>query len=420
MFELNYPKMMAADEGVDGSTSNINQDLSELNDESTQLDEPEEEEEIPIDEEEPSEEEEDQESEDERSESEEAANVHPFDRPSLRTINEAFPELFKKFPAMRDMYFREAEYSKLFPTVEDAKEANENNAAFTSIKDDIFNGDGSKFMSAINSVDPRGLEKFATGFLPSLTKTNMNAFWKAANPLIEDVSRAMFNKGKMSGDENLANAGLHLSQFFFGKTEFAEGKASSRVMEDQGETEVAKEKREWEDRKHLEFRSSLETDLRSQLDEIVIGEDPRTGKSKLDPDDLLSPFIKQTIVDHVVQDIGAALAGDTAHMRYMDSLWSRAKSNGRRQTDKEKIINAYLNRARSMAPALRSKYVSEALGRRARAAGEKVRRVESIPARTPSNGRTHSSDRSDYSPKKIDYRKTSDYDILNDDVKYKD
>jgi hypothetical protein len=408
-------------EGVEGSSTSVGADLNELNDESVA---PEIEEESVVEEaeeEEPPEEEEPEEGEIEEAESEaEVTTTHPFDRPSLRSINETYPDFFKKFPTMRDMYFREAEYSKLFPTIDDAKEANENNVAFANIRDDVFNGAGDKFISAINSVDPNGLEKFASNFLPNLTKLNMNAFWRAANPLIEDVARAMFNKGRMEGDENISNAARHLSQFFFGKVEIAEGRASSKNVVTEGETKLNQEKQEWEDRKHLEFRSSLENDLRTQLDDIVIGLDPRTGKSKLDPDDILSPFIKQTIVDHVVQDIGAALAADTSHLRYMDSLWSRAKTNGRKESDKQKIIGAYLNRARAMAPALRSRYVSEALGRRSRAAGEKIRKVESIPGRTPNVGRS-SNGKDNYSPyKKIDYRKTSDYDILNDDVKYKE
>ena len=408
---------MAADEGVDGSKSSVESDLAELNDESTlEIAEVEEEE---TEEEETPDEESVEESDEEEKIPEEVTAGHPFDRPSLKNINEAYPDFFKKFPSMRDMYFREAEYSKLFPTVDDAKEASENNAAFTNIRDDVFNGNGDKFITAINNVDSKGLEKFAGNFLSNLTKLNMNAFWRAANPLIEDVSRAMYNKGRLEGDENIKNAALHLSQFFFGKTDIAEGKGTSTHKVDEGEAKLEQEKKDWEDRKHLEFRSSLEGDLRTQLDDIVVGLDPRTGKSKLDPDEILSPFIKQTIVDHVVQDIGAALAADTAHLRYMDSLWSKAKSNGRKDADKQRIISAYLNRARAMAPALRSKYVSEALGRRARAAGEKVKKVESIPPRTASNGRAGSSSRTDYSPKKIDYRKTSDYDILNDDVKYR-
>src|SRR6266478_5507266 len=32
--------------------------------------------------------------------------THPFDRPSIKQLEEAYPGLMKKFPALRDMYFR--------------------------------------------------------------------------------------------------------------------------------------------------------------------------------------------------------------------------------------------------------------------------------------------------------------------------
>jgi hypothetical protein len=243
----------------------------------------------------------------------------------------------------------------------------------------------------------------------------MNAFWKAANPLIEDVAKNMYNKGRMEGDENIKNAALHLSNFFFGRTDIAEGKGSVITKEDP-ENEVSKEKREWEETKHNEFRRNVENDLRQQLVDVITGHDERTGKTKLDPDGILSPFIQQTIIDRVIQDIGNTLAADQAHMRYMDSLWSRAKSNGRTDTDKSRLISAFLARARSLAPSLRSKYVSEATGKRVRDVNQRREKAVSVQSRTPDVGRSSSNGRGSG---RIDYRKTSDYDILSDNITYK-
>jgi hypothetical protein len=216
----------------------------------------------------------------------------------------------------------------------------------------------------------------------------------------------------------MANAARYLSHYFFGNVDVAEGKTTT-IKREEPQNEVSKEKEEWENKKQFEFRGVIENDVRGQLTDIIVGLDERTGKAKLDPQELLSPFIRQTIIDRVIQDIGSTLGSDDAHLKYMDSLWARARINGRTTNDKERIVNAYLNRARAMAPALRSKYVSEALGKRVRAAGEKVSKVQSIPGRTPNIGKTPSNGRTDYNPKQIDYRKTSDYDILNDDIKYK-
>ena len=410
MFALRFPLMMATD-GVDGSSTTTSADLAELNDET--VDETEEELEAPEEEDvEPSEE------EGEVPEEEEQFADHPFERPSLRTINEAYPDFFKKFPAMRDVYFREAEYSKIYPTIDDAKEANENNAAFQNIRQDLFTGDGSKLLGAVKNQDPKALQRFAGSFLTTLLKVDNDAFWRAANPLVEDVARGMMQKGINEGNESMQNAARYLSHYFFGNIEVAEGKRTT-VQQEQPKSDVAKEREEWENQRQMEFRGTIEKDLRGQLNDIIVGIDLRTGKSKLDPNDVLSPFIRQTIIERVIADIGQTLQADNQHIRYMDSLWDRARTNGRTDSDKDRIVQAYLARARALAPQLRSKYVSEALGKRVRQASDKIRVSESIPGRTPNVGRTSRNGSSSVNPKTIDYRKTSDYDILNDDIKYK-
>lgn len=405
------------DDGVSGSTTSTSKDLEELNDESgtPEIEEQEPEVEFTPDEDTG---EETPEPEEEEPESK-VAELHPFDRPSLKAINEAYPDFFKKFPSMRDMYFREAEYSKLFPTIDDAKEANENNTAFMNLREDVFNGTGEKLLSAIKTQNPQSLYSFAGRLLGTLVKVDQNSFWAAANPLIEDISRSMYRKGMQEGNESLANSAKYLANYFFGDPDIAEGKKTTIPRETTQETDVSREKREWEDAKQFEFRGGVEKDLRTQLNDIIVGADPKTGKTRIDPDELLTPFIKNTIIEKVIAEIGSTLQADKSHLNYMDSLWTRAKQNGRTDTDKSRIISAYLARARALAPSLRSKYVSEALGKRVRGENQKRVKMSSVEDRMPANGRVSSSGGRGYNPKSIDYRKTSDYDILNDDITYK-
>src|SRR5437763_300329 len=67
------------------------------------------------------EEEEDKGPEKEEEEEEEEHGI--VGRPTFKDIKAKYPNLFKDFPDLRDMVFRERDYSELFPTVEDAKEA---------------------------------------------------------------------------------------------------------------------------------------------------------------------------------------------------------------------------------------------------------------------------------------------------------
>ena len=406
MFQLKDILMLP--DGVDGSSTSTTADVDELNDESQDSIETDDEPEPEPEPEQP----------EEPEIEEEIKEEHPFDRPSLKTINEAYPDFFKKFPSMRDMYFREAEYSKLFPTIDDAKEAQENNTAFQNLREDVFNGTGEKFLTAMKGQNPQSLQRFAGRFLGTLVKVDQDSFWRAANPLIEDISHSMFKKGIAENNENLQNSAKYLAYYFFGDADIAEGKKTT-IPKEQPESDVSRERREWEDSKQLDFRNGIEKDLRGQLVDVITGADPKTGKNKLDPDDVLSPFIRNTIIERVIADIGSTLQADKGHISYMDSLWSRARANGRTDNDKARIISAYLARARSLAPSLRSKYVSEALGKRIRGETQKRVKMSSVEDRMPSNGRVASTGSKGYNPKSINYRKTSDYDILNDDITYK-
>ena len=404
----------------DEATTSLGADLAELS-----AEEPEEE--TPV-EETPSEgadetveapdEEESEEEPSEDKEPEPVETFHPFTRPSIKQINEAYPDLFKKFPSLREMYFREAEYSKVFPTVDDAKEAFENSESYNTIRSDVFEGNGVKFLTAIKEVDDKSLNRFSGTLLGTLYKVSPESFWRAANPLIEDVARNMYAKGVKEGNENLQNSAKWLSDYFFGNTEIAEGKKTSAVKDES--PEVNEERKKFDDERHTIFRSGIETDVRSQLVNLINATDAKSGKSRLDPDGIFSKFIKDTVIDRVITELGTQLSADKDHIKFMDSLWEKARRNGRTDADKARIISAYLARAKSLIPTLRSKYVSEAMGHNVRRSAKSKEISERVESRRDSSvGRGSGARRENYDPKSINYSKTSDSDILNDNITYK-
>ena len=415
---------------VEGATTSAGADLAELSDETLDVEHPnkdKEENDQPLEdlpeETRPEEQDEEEVTEPEEEEIEEkplAETTHPFDRPSIKQLEEAFPGLLKKFPSLRDMYFRESEYTKIFPTIDEAKEANDNNVAFTSIRDDVFSGDGAKFFSAIKEVDEKGLERFSSQVLGTLFKVSPNSFWRAANPLVEDIARNMFNKGVKSNDESMQNAARYLSEYFFGTTEIAEGKKTS-IVKSEVDPEISKQREEFEREKDTSFRGTVETSVKSQLVSLIEGKDEKTGKLRLDPDGVFSPFIKSTIIDHIIKDLGTQLSSDKDHIRFMDSLWTKARRSGRTDEDKARIISAYLARAKSLIPSLRSKYVSEVLGQKVKISAKRKETSETSESRreSGSQGRSSNGATKNYNPKSINFNKTSDEDILNDNITYK-
>src|SRR5439155_10821415 len=92
-------------------------------------------------------------------------------RPSFKDIKAKYPNLFKDFPDLREMFFREQGYSELFPTVEDAKEAHENSANYSFLRELVEGGtteNTEEFLGAVKDIDK--LQSFAYSFLPALQK----------------------------------------------------------------------------------------------------------------------------------------------------------------------------------------------------------------------------------------------------------
>lgn len=330
-----------------------------------------------------------------------------YTRPSIAEIKGKYPDLFKDFPSLRDVYFRERAFNELFSSVEEAKEANENDGAFRTLREDIFNGDGTKLFAALKQ-DGETLNKFSASLLPTLFKASPEAHWKAVTPLLENIVRTMHAEGESKNIEDLKNASLHISNFLFGGTEVAEGKKT--FVEKAPDNSVREERQKFEAERFNSFSSDLESTAVSSLRSLV--------EKNLDPDGIMTPFIKNNIIRETITAVDAQLTADKAHMRGMESLNRKAKENNYSSEYKSKIISAYLERAKSLVPSVRAKFVSEAMGTSKKVADNKLAKADAAKSRVDKTaGSKLSSDRAtQYDPKKINWGKTSDEDILNGNV----
>lgn len=334
--------------------------------------------------------------------------THPFDRPTVAQLKAAYPDIFKKFPGMQDMYFREKEYTKLFATIDEAKEASENNIAFVNIQEDIMKGTGEQFFSALKEADTKSLERFSGTLMSTLAKVDLNSFYKAANPLIEDVVRRAYDKGTKEKNENLQNSALFIAEFFFGDESFATGKKTSVAPVTEGKSEVETDREKFNNERYTVALSSAQTNCKSSLVKLI-------DNDKFDPQGALSPFIKKTIINSIIDEIGTQLTADKAHMRYMDTLWANAKRGDYR--DLSRIESAYLARAKDLVSSLRVKYISDAMGKRMTIAKGNKQKLQNIQSRKE-GGSSGTPSKTGGKTGRIDYSKTSDDDILNDRITY--
>ncbi len=346
-----------------------------------------------------------------------------YDRPTVAQIKEKFPEFFKAFPQMRDVYFREAEFTRIFPTVEDAREANENNEAFNTIKEGVFSGNSESFFNAIKETNEKSLGKIADNLISTLHKVSPDAAARAVHPTMENLVKAAFIEGKRTNNENLMHAAEHIANYLFNDHEIA---TSNKTFIQKSESnpeidEFRKEKNEYEATRLTNFDGLVRSECANKLQEMIDGKD-KDGKSYLDPDNVLSKFVRTSLLKEVIAQVNQQMLADSIFQKQVQTLWVNSKRSGYSDEYKTRLISAFLARAKGLVPSIRAKLVSEALGTTSKIHGKQGEILERSNSRkeTGSSGRdVRQNGNKTYDPKQIDWSKTSDADLFDDNVTFK-
>jgi len=333
----------------------------------------------------------------------------PYDRPTVTDVNKSFPDFFKKFPAMKDVLFREKEFTTLFPTIEIAKDAQEAAEALQSFREDLFTGDSVKFTSALKEEGQ--LDKFSKNFLVNLQKTDKDIYWETIAPTLQNLVRSFHKEGVNRKDDNIRLSAENLSIYLFGNAEVAEGKQDAVKPEAKPDPKIAQERSDWERDKYNNFRIDVLGNINKDVKEVA-----DLGKVGL------SKTVKELLTDKLIKEVDSTIAKDETHMKYVNSLWKKAKESGYTNEIKSSIISAYLERAKSLVPSIRRRLIAEALG----SSPEESKRKLEVSARAQSrrepgsNGRPANGNAVKVaSAKAIDWNKTSDMDFLNDNTTLK-
>jgi len=326
-------------------------------------------------------------------------------RPSIKTIMEKSPEaaeVFKKFPQLRDAYFREAKFTEIYPTLEEAKEASQKASDFDAFNEFVSSGSSKEIIEVLGKNDPVALKSFTSNFLPTLGKLNPDLFYEATIPVINTVIRNLYRAGEKNSDNNSMGAAKILSHFLHGTYDIPE----SEVRKD---PEIESERRKLEDEKNElrteqfnKFESSVQDRTRKAFTKLV--------DQGLDPTNSLSAFVKSKIIDEVIEKIGDQLLSDKQHNQLMIRLWKTANSERYSDKSADRIITAFLSRAKPLISEVRSKIKQEATGSRTKSSNG-----TSSTTKRETNVGTSSSTKSGKTldPKTINWRKVSDKDILN-------
>lgn len=323
-------------------------------------------------------------------------------RLTFKEITAKFPTLFKEFPQLRHTFFREQEYSNVFPTVEDAKEANQKAQNYSYLEQDILAGNPGNLLVSVAQSDPAAFAKVVNNFLPTVYSLSKDTFYEVTQPILVNALQAAYKDGTETGNKNLATAAQYINRFLFGTADIDQ----TRPIVNRQAPPPDPERQQFEQEKGR-FIQGRTREFEADVHKSAEAEIRKLSAAGLDPENQLNEFTRNSIIDKVVAQVGAVLLKDTKHLAMMNSLWKRAFQSGLTPEYKTRILQAFLSRAKEVLPTIRTKVRSEAIG--TAKAKAPIKRVTGAGTSSKPLGQVN--------PRKVDWNKTSDLDILNGNIK---
>jgi len=283
----------------------------------------------------------------------------PFSgRPTYRQVVDKYPKIFKDFPGLRDVFFRERDYSRVFPTVEDAQESYDQLNTLKAGEQVISNGNPKDFLEILRDYDANKEAHFVEEFLPSLYKNNKPAFEAITTPVIQYALRTMHRDAARNGNDNLTNSAVNVYEWLFGTEDIESGGKRQPLPRTQTGPDPEKEnlKRERDQllsTRHGEFIDGALNSASRKIDGIIKGALPED----------VGAFEVKSITREVMDRLGAVLRADSAHRSNMDRLIRNGKNDAYSEAARERLSSAFLSRAKLALPEIIKKVKSEALGK---------------------------------------------------------
>ena len=303
-----------------------------------------------------------------------------------KEILKKYPNLFKEFPYLEKAYYREQQFTEVFPTINDAKEARESKETLDRFGQELMSGNVETILRTVKEENGNSFAKIVDDLLPTLAKVDEGAYHHLLGNTIKHTIVAMVAEAKrQNNNETLLSAAQILNQFVFGNSEFS---PPSRLSKE----EKADDKTPELDRREQEFtRRQFET-TRTDLNTRVNNSLKATIEQHIDPRSSMTEYVKKQAVREASETLNKLFVQDKRFTEIADRLWKDAFKNNFSKESVDRIRSAYLSKARTLLPSVIKKARNEAL----RGMGKRVKDEEDT---TPTRNRSASNDKPQSKPR---------------------
>src|SRR3990167_11013141 len=273
--------------------------------------------------------------------------------PRKQQILKDYPDLFKKYPFLEKVLYRDKEYRELFGSFDDAKEIAEKADIFKSFESQLLSGNTTEILKNVKETEPKAFDKIVDTYLTSLASVDKDAYFEVISNISKQLIKEMSKEGDKSNNDQLKEAALIVNQFLFGSDEYTEPKTRTDLKKSDEQSEVEKERLSFVQER---FESSRD-EIQSKVDNIL----KSTIAEYIDPKGVMSSYVKKNAIADALNDVHKVIGDDDSVRKSLDRFWRVAFDSKFSKDSLAKIQSFYLGRAKMNLPNSIKRAIAEAL-----------------------------------------------------------
>ncbi len=258
--------------------------------------------------------------------------------PRKKEILKKYPELFKDYPFLEKMMYRDREMTQLFGSFDDAKEIAERAEIFNQFESDLLSGNTERILSEVKETDKTAFDKIVDDYLPTLARADKEAYFHVVGNLNRRLIMEMVQEAKDTGNEELQQAALLVNQFVFGTSKFTAPTLRVEKKDSAAKDEVEAERLSFVKERFETARDDLQTKVDNTLRATI--------SDYIDPKGAMSAYVKKNAVADAMRILSNSIASDSSVVKNLDTLWRTAFNTKFSKDSLGKIQSFYLSKAK--------------------------------------------------------------------------
>jgi hypothetical protein len=256
-----------------------------------------------------------------------------------KDILKAYPDLFKKFPALERAMYREQGYTEIYPTIKEAKASLETIKEYKELETNVLGGDIKSLLKSVKERDPEALNKIADNYLTDLYETDQTAYGHVLNNVFKYTIKAMVNTGKKNNDDQLLAAAELFHKFYFGDADYSEPTKLAKIT-DNKKSEVDAEREQFLAERFNDARDELGVRIDNKLKSVI--------SQAIDPKGEMSDYVKSKAIEDCIMQLHGQIGNDARTQRIIRNLWVKSRETKFSKESVNVIGSAYLSVAKSL------------------------------------------------------------------------